>query len=135
MIEQGMLEKISSSVYENINYAGSESDFYYVTPLIKSGIVCMLSAAVYYGLSTYWPNEIDVAVKKNKRIATLPDYPNIHIYHFGEERYNWGIVTINDDGNVFRIYDMEKTREHGISNKQHKHFSLRSRYLGCHPRP
>lgn len=109
MIEIGMINKISSSVYENVNYNGPESDFYYVTPLISGGIVCMLSAAVYYKLSSYWPNEIDVAVRKNKRIATLPDSPNINIYHFGGDRYDIGIEQINENGNSFCIYDIEKT--------------------------
>lgn len=109
MLALGMIEKISSSVYENVNYNGPDSDFYYVSPLIAGGVVCMLSAAVYYNLSSYWPNEIDVAVKKDKKIATLPDFPNMNIYHFGGDRYDMGIEQINENGNTFFIYDIEKT--------------------------
>lgn len=109
MLALGMIKKISSSVYENVNYVGPESDFYYVSPLISGGIVCMLSAAVYYNLSSYWPNEVDVAVKKDKRITTLPKSPKINIYHFGGARYEIGIEEINEGVNSFRIYDIEKT--------------------------
>ena len=109
MLDLGIINKISSSVYENVNYNGPELDFYYISPLIAGGIVCMLSAAVYYNLSSYWPNGIDVAVKKDKRIATLPDTPIINIYHFGKARYDIGIEKINENGNSFCIYDIEKT--------------------------
>lgn len=109
MVELGMLEKLKGSVYENPFFCGEDIDFYYVEPLIPGGVVCMLSAAVYYNLSTYWPNEIDVAVKKDRKISSLPDYPNVKIYHFGVNRYEVGIDTINNDGNLFHIYDIEKT--------------------------
>lgn len=109
MLAQGMITRITASVYENVNYDGPESDFYYVSPLITGGIVCMLSAAVYYNLSSYWPNEIDVAVKKDKKIARLPEFPNICVHHFGGDRYDMGIEKIDENGNTFYIYDIEKT--------------------------
>lgn len=109
MVATGMLVKITGSVYENIMYDGEELDFFYVLPIIPEGVVCMLSAAVYYNLSTYWPHDIDVAVKKGKRIATLPQYPSMNIYHFGGDRYEIGIETVNIDGNIYKIYDIEKT--------------------------
>ncbi|MCQ2499627.1 MAG: hypothetical protein MJ133_11680 [Lachnospiraceae bacterium] len=109
MSEIGMLEKITGSVYENALFEGEESDFYYVMPLVPGGIICMLSAAVYYNLSTYWAHDIDVAVKKGKRIVTMPAYPSMNIYHFGKDRYEIGIDTVNIDGNEYKIYDIEKT--------------------------
>lgn len=109
MVQNGMLYKITGSVFENTKYNGSESDFYFVPALISQGIVCMLSAAKYYGLTNNWPKGIDVAVKKDKKIATLPKYPPINIYHFGKDRYELGIITVSDDENTFKIYDIEKT--------------------------
>ena len=109
MVKKGMLRKITGSTFENVNYDGTEKDFYYVPAIVSEGVVCMLSAAVYYNLSNYWPNSVDVAVKKDKKIATLPKYPPIDIYHFGKNRYELGIITINDGDNAFRIYDIEKT--------------------------
>ena len=109
MIQKGMLYKITGSVFENTKYDGPESDFYFIPALISQGIVCMISAAKYYGLTNDWPKGIDVAVKKDKKIATLPKYPPINIYHFGEDRYELGIVNVNDNGNTFNIYDIEKT--------------------------
>ena len=73
------------------------------------GVVCLLSAAVYYNLSTYRPNAIDVAIPRKAKVSTLPDWPELHICYFTDERYNVGIVTIEDGNNRFRIYDIEKT--------------------------
>lgn len=109
MVQKGMLYKITGSVFENTKYDGPESDFYLIPALISQGVVCVLSAAKYYGLSNNWPHGIDVAVKKDKKIANLPKYPPINIYHFGRNRYELGIVTVNDNGNIFNIYDIEKT--------------------------
>ena len=109
MVQKGMLYKITGSVFENTKYDGPESDFYFIPALISQGVVCVLSAATYYGLSNNWPHGIDVAVKKDKKIVALPKYPPIDIYHFGKDRYELGIITINDNGNTFKIYDIEKT--------------------------
>lgn len=109
MVQKEMLYKITGSVFENTKYDGPESDFYFIPALIQDGVICKLSAAIYYGLSNNWLKRIDVAVKKDKKIATLPKYPPINIYHFGKDRYELGIVTVNDNGNTFRIYDIEKT--------------------------
>ncbi len=109
MVQKGILNKVTGSVFENHYYDGYESDFYFIPALISGGVVCMLSAAVYYGLSNNWSHEIDVAVKRDKKIATLPKYQSINIYHFGKDRYELGIMNVNDNGNTFKIYDIEKT--------------------------
>ena len=109
MVQKGMLNKITGSVFENQNYDGPELDLYFIPALISGGVVCMLSAAIYYGLTNSWPRGIDVAVKRDKKIVALPKYPPIDIYHFGKDRYELGIITINDNGNTFKIYDIEKT--------------------------
>lgn len=109
MVQKGILCKITRSVFENKKYNGLESDFYFIPALISEGVICMFSAAVYYGLTNNWPHVIDVAVKKDKKIATFPKYPPTKIYHFGKNRYELGIVTVNDGNNTFKIYDIEKT--------------------------
>ena len=109
MVKKGILNKITGSVFENQKYDGPELDYYFIPALISGGVICMLTAAFYYGLTTSWPHGVNVAVRKDKKIATLPKYPPIEIYHFGKDRYELGIVNVNDNGNTFKIYDIEKT--------------------------
>ena len=109
MVDDGMLKRISCNAFENMKYEGPESDLYFVPALIPGGIVCLISAAVYYGLSTDWPQVVDVAVKKNRKITHEPTYPSVQIHHFGGDRYGLGRVTVQEAGNTFEIYDIEKT--------------------------
>lgn len=109
MVDKGKLIKLNKKYYENANFDGEESDFYYAYAFVPCGVVCLLSAAVYYNLSTYRPDAIDVAIPRKAKVSTLPDWPELHICYFTDERYNVGIVTIEDGNNRFRIYDIEKT--------------------------
>ena len=72
-------------------------------------MVCLLSAAVYYNLSTYRPDAIDVAIPRKAKVSTLPDWPELNVYYFTDNRFDVGIVTVEDGNNRFRIYDIEKT--------------------------
>jgi hypothetical protein len=44
-----------------------------------------MSAAVFYSLSTYRPDAIDVAVSKMKNVSTLPDCPSFNLYYFEKD--------------------------------------------------
>lgn len=109
LVEAGNLIKLNKKNYENCNYQGENSDFYYAYGYVPSGIICLMSAAVYYNLSTFRPDSIDVAVGKNKKVSTMPDWPTIKLYYFQEARYETGIEIISEGMNRFNIYDIEKT--------------------------
>lgn len=109
IVEQGMLTKLNKKYYENVGFDGEESDFYYVYAYVPDGVVCLLSAAVYYNLSTYRLEAIDVAIPRNGNVSTLPDWPELKVCYFTDDRYYTGIEIIEDGKNRFRIYDIEKT--------------------------
>lgn len=109
MVEQGMLTKLNKKYYENVGFDGEESDFYYVYAYVPDGVVCLLSAAMYYNLSTYRLEAIDVAIPRNGNVSTLPDWPELKVCYFTDDRYYTGIEIIEDGKNRFRIYDIEKT--------------------------
>lgn len=109
LVENGTLLKLNKKYYENTNFDGEESDFYYAYAFVPDGVVCLLSAAVYYNLSTYRPEAIDVAIPRKARVSTLPDWPELNICYFTDDRFDVGIETIEDGNNRFRIYDIEKT--------------------------
>ena len=43
------------------------------------------------------------------KVSTLPEWPLLHFWYFPQGRYEAGIVTGQDEGGEFRIYDIEKT--------------------------
>lgn len=109
MVDQGILIKLNKKYYENTNFDGEESDFYYAYAYVPNGVVCLLSAAVYYNLCNYRPDAIDVAIRRKAKVSTLPDWPELNVCYFTDERFDVGIETIEDGNNRFRIYDIEKT--------------------------
>lgn len=109
MVEQGILIKLNKRFYENANFTGEESDFYYAYAFVPGGVVCLLSAAVYYNLSSFRPEAIDVAIPRKAKVSTLPDWPELNVCYFTDDRFDLGIVTVEEGNNRFRIYDIEKT--------------------------
>lgn len=109
MVEQGILIKLNKRYYENADFDGEESDFYYAYAFVPDGVVCLLSAAVYYNISTYRPDAIDVAIPRKAKVSTLPDWPELNVCYFTDDRFDVGIETIEEGKNKFRIYDIEKT--------------------------
>ena len=109
MVEQGILIKLNKRYYENANFDGEESDFYYAYAFVPDGVVCLLSAAVYYNISTYRPDAIDVAIPRKAKVSTLTDWPELNVCYFTDDRFDVGIETIEEGKNKFRIYDIEKT--------------------------
>ena len=109
MVKEGTLLKLNKRFYENTKYQGEESDFYYVSAYAPKGVVCLMSAAAYYNLTTYRPDAVDVAIQRKSKISTMPDWPTLSVYYYADERFETGIRNVQEGENQFRIYDIEKT--------------------------
>ena len=109
MVEQHLLSKMNNKMYENATCSGDESDYATAMAYAPKGVICMMSAARYYGLTNYLPDTVDIAIERNMKISTLPEWPRLHIWYFPEKRYDTGIITGWDEGGKFRIYSIEKT--------------------------
>lgn len=109
MVAHGQLTKLNKSTYENVNYDGEESDYIYAYAYVPDGIICLLSAAVFYGLSTYRPDGIDVAVTQKRNVSTLPEWPSIKLWYFEDVRLDTGVTTMEACNQKVKIYDIEKT--------------------------
>ena len=109
LVNSGKLIKLNKSYYENTEYSGEESDFYYAEAYAPDGVVCLLSAAVYYNLTTYMPDSVDVAIPRKSKVSATLEWPPINVHYYTNERHKLGVTTVGDDGNEFKIYDIEKT--------------------------
>lgn len=109
LVEEGILRKLNKRFYENTKYQGEECDFYYVSAYAPKGVVCLMSAAAYYNLTTYRPDAVDVAIQRKSKISTMPDWPTISVYYYADDRFETGIRNVQDGKNQFKIYDIEKT--------------------------
>jgi len=109
LVDCGRLKKINKKTYENLEFSGEDLDFYYAYAYVPNGAICMMSAAVYYNLTTFRPDSIDVAIRRKSKVSTLPDWPSIKLHYYTDFRFEKGIKTIDNNGNLFLIYDIEKT--------------------------
>ena len=109
LVSDGRLIKLNNKIYENTSFTGEESDFAFATVYAPKGIISMMSAARHYGLSTFLPEGVDIAIERNMKISTLPDWPQINLWYFPEKRFSAGVTFSSDDACEFRIYDVEKT--------------------------
>lgn len=106
---EGALRKANKGVYENLSYYGEENDFYSAEAYIPGGVICLLSAARYYGLTNFLPDAVDVAINRKKKVTTLPDWPEIRLHYYDPHRLDLGVREIREGENRFHIFDMEKT--------------------------
>lgn len=105
LVEKGILRQLNKRYYENIYYTGELTDFSYIPAYIPQGVICLMSVAVYYDLTDYMPDSVDVAIPRKSRVSTLPDWPSIDLYYYTDYRYKLGI----EENNGIHIYDIEKT--------------------------
>ena len=109
LVGEGKLIKLNKSYYENVDYRGEESDFYFSRAHAPKGVICLLSAAAYYRLTTFVPDAVDVAIPRKAKVSTMPDWPQMKVHYYTDDRHELGVTTVKEGGNEFQIYDMEKT--------------------------
>ncbi len=107
--KEGTIEKIKPGLYKLVDYPWDEhGSFADVCNSNKKAIICLLSAADYYQLTTFNPSEVFVAVPNNTDKFVLK-YPPIKVYYFADSYYQPGIDTIETKSGTIRIYNKEKT--------------------------
>ena len=108
-VESGIIAKIKPGLYKLVDYPWDEHEsFADVCSSNKKAVICLLSAASYYELTTFNPFEIYVAVPNNTDKFIL-QYPPINVYYFSDNYYEPGIKTLKTKSGTVRIYNKEKT--------------------------
>ena len=72
-------------------------------------MICLLSAAVYYHLTTFIPDAVDVAIPRKAKVSTMPDWPQMNVHYYTDDRHELGVTSVKEGKNEFQIYDIEKT--------------------------
>ena len=109
LVKNGVLLKINRYTYENLIYDGDDNDFFSAKAFVPNGVICLMSAARYYGLTNFLPDVINVAIERKKKVYTLPKWPEIKIFYFDSSRMFLGVCKISEGENYFHIFDIEKT--------------------------
>lgn len=83
-------------------------DLFSVATNIPQGIVCLISALSYHGITTQVPHDVYVALKKGAEKPRL-DYPPTRFVWVSEPAFSDGEELHRVDGVPLRIYSPEKT--------------------------
>jgi predicted transcriptional regulator of viral defense system len=109
LINEDTIEKIKQGLYRWKDAKFDiEEELIDISKIIPHGVICLESALAYYKLTTYTPGEYTVAIKRNYNIK-LPNYPPIKLYYFSDKDYMDGVEKIDINGNIIKIYNIEKT--------------------------
>ena len=108
-IRQGQLERIGRGLYglpgRSISAHGSLAE---VACRVPKGVVCLLSALRFHGLTTQAPFEIWLAIE-NKAVTPKLDYPPLRIVRFSGTAFTDGIEEHVVDGVTIRVTSVAKT--------------------------
>ena len=109
LINEGVIERIKQGLYKwKDTKFDVEEELINVSKIIHNGVICLVSALAYYELTSYTPGEYTIAVRRNYNIK-LPEYPPIKLYYFSNKYYMDGVEKIDVNGNIIKIYNIEKT--------------------------
>jgi predicted transcriptional regulator of viral defense system len=106
LIEQGQILRLKQGLYKW--QTDDHSELLEVASIVPGGVFCLLTAAAYYELTTFTASDYSVAIPRKAKVV-LPHYPPIKLYYWNEAAYQLGQTTINLNGTMLPIYDVEKT--------------------------
>jgi predicted transcriptional regulator of viral defense system len=110
LLKRGEIVRVKPGLYKLPNFGDSDylTSFLDVTTAIPKGIICLISAASYYELTTSNPSEIFVAIPLAEKPPKI-EYPPIRVFYWSERNYFVGITEIETEKGSIKIYDIEKT--------------------------
>lgn len=86
----------------------SNQGFIDLARAVPQGVICLLSALSYNGLTTFNPSIISMAICRGSREPKVK-YPPVEFYHFSKKQFEAGIDEIRIESHKIRIYYPEKT--------------------------
>ena len=109
LVRLGILEKISRGTYRvTARPELTNPDMVTVAVRVPQGIICLISALAYHGITTQIPREIYIALAQGAEMPRL-EYPPVHVFRFSKETLSSGVETHQIDRVPVKIYNAEKT--------------------------
>jgi predicted transcriptional regulator of viral defense system len=99
---------IGRGLYQLSGYIPPDPDLVIVSKAIPKGVICLVSALSFYGITNQIPKKVYVALPKGAEEPRLV-FPPVKTFRFSEKTYSPGIQTVRLQKNKIRIYSKEKT--------------------------
>lgn len=107
--DSGIVEPVSRGVYRLAEApALGDPDLVVVATRAPKGVICLISALAFHGITTQIPHEVHLALPRGAEEPRL-DHPPIATYRFTGEAFSEGVENHVLDNVNIRIYCPEKT--------------------------
>lgn len=107
--ESGEITQLSRGVFRLAELPPLEnSDLAAVAKRVPDGVICLISALAFHGITTEIPHEVYLAIPKGGKTPKL-DFPPVRIFHFSRETYSAGIERHTIESIPIKVYSREKT--------------------------
>ena len=107
--DAGTITQLSRGIYRLASLPNLEApDLITVAARVPAGVVCLISALAYHGLTTQIPHAVDIALPRGAERPRI-DYPPVAFHWFSEAAFTSGIETRKIDGQSLRVYSAEKS--------------------------
>jgi predicted transcriptional regulator of viral defense system len=111
LVKDGKLLKVKAGLYRlpEINITTNiNASLVDVSHAVPNGVIALASALAHYGLTTFIPAEIYVAIPMSAKPPKI-GYPPVRFFYYPDRFYRSGIEVIKTSAGSVRIYNQEKT--------------------------
>ncbi len=109
LVKAGLVTRQSRGLYTVARHAPTaEHTLAQVAKRVPDGVLCLLTALRFHGLTTQSPAEVWLAVPEKARRPRL-DYPRLRIARFSGQAFTEGVEERRAEGVTLRIYSPAKT--------------------------
>lgn len=107
---RGEIERVGRGVYAVRAFDAVTEHTSLVEACLKvpGGVVCLLSALRFHGLTTQLPHEVWLAVRERAYVPRV-DYPPLRVSRFGGASWAYGVEPHAAEGQTVRVYGVAKT--------------------------
>jgi predicted transcriptional regulator of viral defense system len=107
--DTGRLREVSRGLYRLADLPElGNPDLAAVAARIPHGVICLISALAFHGLTTQIPHQVDMAVPRGTKQPRL-QFPPIRVFRFSEPMQNAGVERHRVDQIEVRVYSAAKT--------------------------
>lgn len=107
--DAGRLQQVSRGLYRIADLPElGDPELATVASRVPRGVICLISALAFHGITTQIPDQVDVAVPRGTK-QSRHDSPPIRLYRFSSPMYKAGAKVHRVDGVKVRIYNAAKT--------------------------
>lgn len=110
LIKDGQLTRLARGLYR-LTSAGEFSypDLAVVAAKAPDGVLCLVSALAFHGITTQIPRAVYLAVPRGRYAGLRLRTPPVKVYRFDRPTFHQGIEVHKIDGGAVRVYSVART--------------------------